>query len=252
MDYLEGFVTAIGHIAWPATAVGIAVIARKELRNIFAALAKRIEDKGSAVSITKEGLEIKAVVEAQAARLVSLQAEQDQVKSLALSQFEPTRSFDRTASVANEPRQVDAKLRELADNYMNIDISDYSERTRAKNKAAMDMAVYVVSNQVDKDLLAKEKHEGLLIALAESIILSAEKGDGDRLLQAARGAKRLHVRYRVLIAVTKLLERKLLSLSDVGRVRELLREYEDGADNSLKRLISSVKSLINEELEKQN
>jgi len=56
----------------------------------------------------------------------------------------------------------------------------------------------------------------------------------------------------VLIAVTKLLEGKLLSLSDVGRVRELLRKYEDGADSSLKRLISSVKSLINEELEKQN
>ncbi|MDC8446580.1 MAG: hypothetical protein LV471_11750 [Nitrosomonas sp.] len=245
MSYFEGFVTLVGHVAWPATAICIAIIARKELRSVIAALAKRIEDKNSAVSITKEGVEIKAVVEAQEARLISMQAEQDQVKSLALQHFKPVQPLEAKAQQQIEPRDIDTRLRQMADAYMNIDIPDYSERTRAKNVAAGEMAFYIVSNKISKDQLANENHEGLLIALAESIILSAETGDAGRLLKAAQGAKRLHVRYRVLIAITKLLERNLLSLADIGAVRELLREYEAGADNSLRRLVSNVTSLIN-------
>lgn len=246
MDYLEGLVTTVGHVAWPATALGIAVIARKELRDIFVALAKRIEDRNSAVSITKEGLEIKAVVEAQEARLVSMQAEQDQVKSLAMRQFKPARRPNEVTPAQVEARDIDAHLREMADGYMNINLPDHSERTRAKNIAAEEMAFYIASNKISKDQLAKEEHEGFLVALAESIILSADTGDAERLLKAARGAKRLHVRYRVLIAVTKLLERNLLPLGDIGSVRELLRDYQVGADSPLKRLLSSVTSLLNE------
>lgn len=246
MDYLEGLVATVGHVAWPATAIGIAVIARKELRSLFAALAKRIDDKNSAVSITKDGLEIKAAVEALEARQVSMQAEQDQVKSLALRHFKPTRPPGAMTLKEPESRDIDAHLREMADAYTNINIPDYSERTRAKNAAAEEMAFYIVSNKINKDRLASERHEGLLIALAESIILSADGGDAGRLLMAAIGAKRLHVRYRVLIAITKLLERNLLPLAELGRVRELLREYEAGADSSLKRLILNVTSLVNE------
>ncbi|MCB1948413.1 MAG: hypothetical protein H6940_04105 [Burkholderiales bacterium] len=246
MDYLEGFVAMTGHVAWPITAIGIAVIARKELRSIIAALAKRIEDKNSAVSITKEGVEIKAVVEAQEARLVSMQAEQDQVKSLALQHFKPAQTYEIKTLRQTEPKDIDSQLRKMADKYMDINLPDYSERTRAKNAAAGEMAFYIVSNKISKDQLANESHEGLLIALAESIILSADTGDAERLLKAARGAKRLHVRYRVLIAITKLYERNLLPLADIGTVRELLREYEVGADSSLKRLVSNVTSLINE------
>lgn len=245
MNYLEGFVTTIGHVAWPVTAIGIAVIARKELRNVIAALAKRIEDKNSAVSITKEGVEIKAVVEAQEARLVSMQAEQDQVKSLALQHFRPAPQHEPQSLTQDKPKDIDSRLREMADAYMNINLPDYSERTRAKNAAAGEMAFYIVSNKISKDQLANETHEGLLIALAESIILSADTGDSGRLLKAAQGAKRLHVRYRVLIAITKLLERNLLPLTDLGTVHDLLREYTVGADSPLKRLISNVTSLVN-------
>lgn len=250
MDNLEGIVTTIGHVAWPATAIGIAVIVRKELLNVIAALAKRIEDKNSSFSITKEGLEIKAVVEAQEARLVSMQAEQDQVKSLALRHFKPTRPQDAVTLEQVETRDVDTQLRKMADDYMNINLPDYSERTRVKNAAAEEMAFYIVSNKINKDQLTNEKHEGLIIALAESIILSADTGDAARLLKAAHGAKRLHVRYRVLIAVTKLLERNLLPLPVLGSVKELLRDYEVGADNSLKRLIANVTSLLNETVHK--
>lgn len=246
MDYLDGIVTTVGHLAWPVSALGIAVIARKELRNVIAALTKRIEDKNTDVSITKEGLEIKAAVEAQEARIVSMQAEQDQVKSLALRHFKTAQLPEDVTLMRVETKGIDAHLRELADEYMKINLPDYSERIRAKNAAAEEMAFYIVANKISKDQLAREKHEGLLIALAESIILSAETGDAERLFQVALGAKRLHVRYRVLIAITKLLERNLLPVPALGTVRKLLRDYEVGADNPLKRLISNVTALVNE------
>lgn len=246
MEYLEGLVATIGHVAWPATAVGISAIARKELRSLFSALAKRIEDKNSAVSITKDGVEIKAVVEALEARQTSMQAEQDQVKSLALRQFKSTRSPNSASLKQSESQSIDGHLRGMADAYMNINIPDYSERTRAKNIAAEEMAFYIVSKNISKDQLAKETHEGLLIGLAESIILSADSADAERLLSAAAGAKRLHVRYRVLIAITKLLERNLLPPTRLNQVQELLREYKIGADASLKRLISNVTALVGE------
>lgn len=247
MDFLEGIVATIGHVAWPVTAAGIAVIARKELRNVISALAKRIEDKNSDVSITKEGLEIKSVVEAQEARLMSMQAEQDQVKSLAMRHFSPS-GPEAAVAEKSKARGVDARLREMADAYMKISLPDLAERTRAKNTAAEEMAFYIVSNKIDKDQLAAEKHEGLLVALAESIILSTDAGDAERLLKAARGARRLHVRYRVVIAMTKLLERNLLPLPALGAVRELLRDYEAGADGPLKRVLANVTSLVNEKV----
>ena len=246
MDYLEGFVTTVGHVAWPVTALGVAVPVRKELLKVIAGITRRIEDKGSDISITRDGLEIKAAVEAQEARLVSMQAEQDQVKSLALRHLKPAPLPKTLQHTADELQNVDDHLRQMADDYMDIDIPDNAERTRAKNAAAEEMAFYVISSKISKDRLANEKHEGLLIALAESIILSAEAGDAGMLLKAARGAERLHVRYRVLVAITKLLERNMMPLTDLADVRGLLHEYEAGADGSLKRLIYNITSLVNE------
>ncbi|MFO1422431.1 MAG: hypothetical protein U1F70_02080 [Candidatus Competibacteraceae bacterium] len=244
MSYLEGIVTMVGHIAWPATAIAIALIARKELQNIFASLAKRIGDKDSNFSLTKEGLEIR--VNAQEARLTSVLAEQDQIKSIAL-QFP-----EGITSAPIGTKEIDKPLEEMANEYLVInttDYPDYSERVMAKNAVADKMAFYVISKGISKDKLAQasnKDNEGLLIALAGSIILYSHTGDDKRLLQAARGAKRFHVRFRVLLAIIKLAERKLLPKSDPG-VTQLLEEYEDGDDKPLKRLISNVKSFLEEQ-----
>jgi hypothetical protein len=252
MDYLEGIVTTVGHIAWPATAIAIALIARKELRNIFASLAKRIGDKDSEVSITKEGLAIR--VNAQEARLTSVLAEQDQIKSIALQYSKQYNQFpEGITSAPIGTGKIDDPLRKMADEYLNInttDYPDYSERVMAKNAVADKMAFYVISKGISKDELAQasnEGNEGLLIALAGSITLYSHTGDDKILLKAAHGAKRFHVRFRVLLAIIKLVERKLLSKSDLLEVKQLLEEYENGADDPLKRLIFNVKSFLEEQ-----
>lgn len=250
MDYLESIVNTIGHVAWPVTVIGVAAVVRKELRQVIEALGTRIGDKNSSILLSKEGLEIKASVQAQAARLESLQAQQDQVESLAMRQLEPAA---RQPANSEKPaaKGIDTKLRQMADDYMEISLQDYAARVRAKSSAAREMAFYIASNNISKDELAREKHEGLLIALAASVVLSAEPGDTERLLKAGRDAKRLHVRYYVLIALTKLLERRLVALSSLSEIRSLLQAYKAGADDSLNRTISNVASLLEESVRTQ-
>lgn len=245
MDYLEGIVTTVGHIAWPAAAIIIAIIARKGLRKVLESLAKKIENENSEVSVSTEGLNIR--VNAQEARLTSALAEQDQIKSIALQYSKQSNQFPEgitSAPIGTE--KIDDPLRKMADEYWNINTPDYSERVMAKNAVADKMAFYVISKGISKDELAQASNEGLLIALAGSIILYSHTGDDKRLLKAAHGAKRLHVRFRVLLAIIKLVERGLLRKSD-PEVKRLLEEYDNGADEPLKRLISNVKSFLKEQ-----
>jgi hypothetical protein len=55
------FVALVGHTAWPATVVGLCVLARNQIKAFVGALAKRVGDGRSNVSITKSGIEIKAI-----------------------------------------------------------------------------------------------------------------------------------------------------------------------------------------------
>jgi|ERR1700736_309803 len=55
------FVALIGHIAWPVTVIGLCLLARQQLTDFLTALAKRVSDRRSDVSITKSGIEIKAI-----------------------------------------------------------------------------------------------------------------------------------------------------------------------------------------------
>lgn len=250
MDYLEDIVTTVGYIAWPVTAIAIALIFRKKLQEILVALADKIRDENTSVLFSKEGLEIKAIINAQEARLTSALAEQDQIKSITLQHSKQSDRFPEgitSAPIGTE--KIDDPLRKMADEYLNINTTDYSERVMAKNAVADKMAFYVISKGISKDELAQasnEGNEGLLIALAGSIILYSRTGDDKILLKSAYGAKRLHVRFRVLIAIIKLVERKLLPKSDQD-VKRLLKEYEDGADEPLNRLISNVKSFLEEQ-----
>lgn len=244
MDFINSLVSLVGHIAWPLSTLLILIIIKKEVKTLFLAIARRVDDKNSTILITKDGLEIKSIIEAQDARISSIQAEQDQVNSLALKQLKSQSALKKESLNRNPLKEIDDHLRKLADVYMNIDIKDHSQRINAKNKAAEEMAFYIVSNNIDKDKLANENNEGLLIALADSIILSADINDANRLLKAAFCAKRLHVRYRVLLAITKLLEKGLLPSEYLKKAQSLLQEYAIGADAPLLRLISNVTSLI--------
>ena len=55
------FVALVGHVAWPVTVLGLCLFVRQQLTEILAALARRVADGRSNLSITKSGIEIKAI-----------------------------------------------------------------------------------------------------------------------------------------------------------------------------------------------
>lgn len=107
-----------------------------------------------------------------------------------------------------------------------------------------DEGVYVVSNRVSRDELAKEQDEGLVLALASAVLLDPQPQDAELLLNAAQHIRRRHVQYRILVAFTRLYERGLVTDHQRDRLRTLLTRYSVDADAPLLKQISYTSSLI--------
>jgi hypothetical protein len=238
MTHVEAIVQIIGHVAWPITFLATAFFARKEILKIAAALAKRVEDRNSDISITKEGIAIKQAVEAQQAKIDSLKAEQAQVKSIALQ------NVITTDTIQTNGNTIDQHLQDMADRYMNINIPDYTNRVRAKDKAAEEMALYIITKKISKDEISKHQHDGLIVGLADSILLVPESDDIERLLKAGVHVQRLHVKFRVLVALTKLFESGFGSEKQIDSTFDLLKTYSDKADPPLQRVINNTRSYL--------
>ena len=83
-----------------------------------------------------------------------------------------------------------------------------------------------------------------MLALATVINSFGDREDLDRLLSVAPGVTRLHVRYRVLLALGALIRSRFVRQRDNGRVLEIIHAYQQGADGSLQRIIEETLSLI--------
>src|SRR4051812_22060963 len=209
---------------------------RKEAKGIARALKMRIKDRNSDIAITRSGIEIRANIDAINAKVQTLEVGQSQQGQALLSQV--TSQHDTPATAITD------ELREMASAYLRIEIPDWAERTRAKDAAANEMGLYVVSHNVPRDDLARENDEGLILALASAVLLDPQPEDADRLLAASAGVYRLHVRYRVLLAFSRLMERRMLTSAQIAGLRKTLDRFRIGADDSLLRHISWTVSLL--------
>jgi hypothetical protein len=106
------------------------------------------------------------------------------------------------------------------------------------------MSNLVLTRNVSKDLLAGQDHEGLLMALAAAIHTAPEKGDFDRISRIARKVKRLHIKYRIAMALGRLFEQNVAGEADISRCKEILDDYNIGADPALRRRITQTKAII--------
>ncbi len=238
---MEHIVNIIGHLAWPATILFIGYFAQDEIRKIFGAIAKRIEEKNTDISIGKEGLQITTAIEATEAKLEAQEVDIEQVRSLIMDSLQSSK-----AGINAEPNgEIDSHLRKLANEYMNINIPDWTERVRAKDEAARKLGNYVITHKISKDILSDEHHEGIVLALASSIHAMPEGGDTDRLLRVSDQVNRLHVKYRIVLAFGRLIERGIAGISDIPRIRHVLRMYESDSDTALKKRINATYAILN-------
>ena len=145
-------------------------------------------------------------------------------------------------AVEEEPTgEIDDHLRALANEYLDVRISDYGERVREKNRLAAEMGAYVIQRGISRDRLAEETNEGLLLALAAAVQGKAEPPDTDRLIKAAHRVSRLHVQYRLVLAFARLLDLGYVSETQKAAIRSILTDFEHRADDSLRQAIGALR-----------
>lgn len=243
MQILNALVTLAGHLAWPVAALTIIVVLRNELKKILGSLTERIADPSSSLSIGKGGLEIKGRVDAALGRIESLEIDQSQSKELIFGVLASKESAE-VKLTAEGDETIDPELIKLADEYLKVSVSDWIERVRMKDELGRKMSNLVLTRHVSKDLLASQDHEGLLMALVTAIHTASEKGDFDRLSRVALKVTKLHIKYRIAMALGRIFEQNLAAKNDVARAKNILDHFKYGADAPLRRRITQTKAII--------
>jgi hypothetical protein len=241
-DVIREITELLKAVAWPFVTVLALMILRGEIRSFVAKLAETLGNAAQ-ISIGAKGLDIKyekkiAVINS---RLSSLGAVQSQVT-------ETVYKTDRRQRESGRPeaplREIPKELRELATEYVNVDDADRQTRILRKNEIAVRMGDLVIRNDVSRELLAKEQDEALYVALAAAASVDPQPEDVKRLLDLASAAKRLHVRYKIVVSLGSLANKGLVRQELVSRVREALDRMSTGADASLLQIINETKSLL--------
>ncbi|MBS1605574.1 MAG: hypothetical protein JST42_23115 [Bacteroidetes bacterium] len=151
---------------------------------------------------------------------------------------------------ASRPETMDTLVK-MADEYMDISIPDWAERTRAKDAKANDMGVYALKNGITAQTIFEymQSHppasEGLVIALATLVNINPHQSDVQILLLAGLHLTRLHVRYRVLLAIVTLQKKGFIEDKDKPRVIDLVSSYKEKADGTLLQQIDHTLSFLN-------
>jgi len=240
MKVIEELVKLMGHLAWPVFIFVTLFFLRSEIKSAISAFAKRMADPSSDVSIGKEGLSIKSRVDAALGRIESLEIDQNQSKDLILGVLEK----ESILAPKEHSEVVDPELMKLADEYLQIDAKEWTDRVRLKNESARKMANLVLTRNISKDLLASQAHEGLVMALVSAIHTSPDEKDFDRISVIVHKVSRLHVKYIIAMAIGRIFEQRLAANTDVDRAQEILDLYTIGADQSLRNRIAQTKAII--------
>lgn len=160
----------------------------------------------------------------------------------------PEEAVNRAVQPLTADQKINA-LVEMANDYLNVKIADWAERTRVKDAKANAMGTYALSQGVSAkmifDAVQGNANEGLVLAMATLINADPHQGDLTLLLQAGQGLQLKHVRYRVLLAIVALQRKGYINVGDKDQVVNLVRSYKANADSSLLQQIDYTLSFLN-------
>lgn len=74
--------------------------------------------------------------------------------------------------------------------------------------------------------------------------MKADGEDFSRISKVAHKVKRLHIKYRIAMALGRIFEQSLATNANVARAFEILELYGVGADKPLRHRISQTKAII--------
>jgi hypothetical protein len=236
MKAFEQIVALVGHLAWPTIAIILMVLLRKELKSVFSSLAKRVSDPTSELSIG-DWLTIKNTVTANAGKLESLE-----LGLQVVSGSSATAAAPETAEPLDDDK---ATLYRMAQEYLTVKEPDYAARVRRKNQLAAQMGNLIIQRGISRGWVSAQQNEGLIVGLASAVNAVPKEGDLDLLLRASTEIKKLHVMYRIVVAMGRLFESRLATAADIERTNAVLNAFKEYGDASLKRRIDQTESIIN-------
>lgn len=177
--------------------------------------------------------------------LVRLEANQN---VLSQSVFQGSGPASEATDAPAEAASVEALL-SMADRYIGNKTEGWRQRTQEKDALAEEMAAYLLKRKISKastlSLFEENKNEGLMLAVAAATAANPEPGDPELLFQQALTVNRLHVKYRVLMAIDSMFKKGLLSDKEKkDRVTEILKAYTRHADRPLLKKIDDTRSQI--------
>jgi hypothetical protein len=232
---MHEFTELIKALAWPLTTLLAIYMLRAELRLFMTRISEAIS-QAAQITIGKKGLDIKLSkkIEAVNTRVTAIQATQEQVKVVVRSKKE----------LARPAVQIPSGLSALAAEYLHIEVTDYRTRLHLKNELAKEMGELVLKSDVSRDALISSSDEGLILAFVSAAVAQPEAGDLKRLLRAGSICKRLHVRYRIVIALTVLINCGLVPAEEETRIEQVLDLMCQGADEPLMKIIHDARGLL--------
>jgi hypothetical protein len=229
-------------IAWPVTVLVALYVLRNQIQAFLTKLSDSISHAAQ-ITVTRRGVEIKLdnKIAAVNSRIEALNAAQEQVtETVYKSKRRQVRGQKGMQALADIPQG----LRDLAAAYMAVKENDWRQRVLRKNELALQMGDFVIREDVPRDLLAKEGDEALHLALAAAVAADPEPGDLHRVLLVAPTTVRLHVRYKLVVALTALINKGLVQQKDVSAIRGALQRMALKADERLERIIGDADSLL--------
>jgi hypothetical protein len=234
MEEFKAILEFLGAISWPVAVLIIAIMVRPEMLAILTVFRTRLQNPDQSISISTQGITIESIQAIQA-KLEIQRASNQQVNELVHHQI--------IGNAASENSIPDA-LNDLADQYLKLSIPDWRQRVARRNEIAQRMAELALEHRVSRDLLAASGNEALILTMARLAVSFPEPADVNRLLSAAPGVSRLHVRYSIILAFGRLVEDRLVGPETVSNIREILARFEVGADESLRERIMQLQALI--------
>lgn len=230
-------VQLVDALAWPVAVIIVAYLLRREIRAIARAVEGRIKSETTDVSIGPTGLGLTTRVDAIAARTESLEVSQAQVGDVALRAL-------RSASPAESQPAIAEELTRLADEYLAIAIPDWAERVRVKDDYARRLGLMAFEGRSSRDKLSASGNEAYILALASLVILDPKPGDGNLLMDASSKVNRLHVKYYISLALSKLVSARLVTKDQAAEMRKALGTMRTNADEPLRRRIDQTLAQI--------
>jgi hypothetical protein len=241
-DFVQDTIGLLDVIAWPATVLIALAVLRNQIMTFLSKMTDAI-GRAAQISIGKKGVEIKLdnKIDAVNSRISALKATQDQVKEIVYSE---KRARRRRAGPGAASVSIPKDLRTLSEAYLAVDDPDWRQRVARKNELGLQMGNLVIREDVSRDQLAHSRDEGLYLALAAAVAADPEEGCLQRILQVAQAVSRLHVRYKIVLALIALINKGLVEQRDVAAVREALRKMSIRADEPLLKVIADAEKLL--------